>query len=101
VYSFAVLMSELVNKCASHVGCLDNDLRQQRQLSLENIELGARPYFDASKCPPQFAALIRRCWATQPGDRPTMTEVVRALQQIEASLAADGRDAGFGAESDA
>lgn len=42
---------------------------------------GLRPVFPAS-CPPAYAALAQQCWAEDPGQRPTMGQVLRRLNEL-------------------
>jgi hypothetical protein len=41
---------------------------------------GVRPEVPAGSCPPQFEALMRDCWATDPAERPSMQQVLKRLQ---------------------
>lgn len=33
--------------------------------------------------PPRLAALLRKCWETNPADRPTFKDVIQELDEIE------------------
>lgn len=42
-------------------------------------------------CDPAWKSLMEKCWAADPGDRPTFLEIARTLRAMEASLAAKGQ----------
>lgn len=42
------------------------------------VTRGERPPIPAG-CPPAYEALIRRCWASDPKDRPTAASVLKDL----------------------
>lgn len=44
------------------------------------IQAGVRPAFHAEDHPQQIWDLISAAWSTQPGDRPTMAQLSKALQ---------------------
>lgn len=56
---------------------------------------GFRPSLPAD-CHPGLAALIRRCWAADPRERPDASGVAQALLEVAAGLRSDQR-AGAGA----
>lgn len=41
-------------------------------------------------CPPAMRALIEQCWSLQAEKRPEFWQVVKVLEEFEASLARDG-----------
>lgn len=41
-------------------------------------------------CPPAMRALIEQCWSLQPEKRPEFWQIVKVLEQFEASLTSDG-----------
>ncbi len=56
--------------------------------ALAVMKHGLRPEVPAD-APPAAAALMRACWAADSDDRPTMAEVVIALETLTADLEAD------------
>ncbi len=78
VYSYAILLWELVTHKIpfSHL-----NLRipgQEFQLQTK-VSKGERPPIPDS-CDPKLASLMRRCWAEDPGSRPTFTEILTVLE---------------------
>lgn len=41
-------------------------------------------------CPAAMRALIEQCWSSHPDRRPEFCQIVKVLEQFEASLASDG-----------
>jgi serine/threonine protein kinase len=73
VFSFAVLLTEIVNRRLPWHDC-DN-----RSAAIEVVS-GARTVVD-SHCTPALRTIIQRCWATAPDDRPTMADVCAMLDR--------------------
>jgi hypothetical protein len=45
---------------------------------------------DVLSCPPAVAALISKCWAQDPQQRPSAAEVIEEINAIEAGLEGEG-----------
>jgi serine/threonine protein kinase len=73
VFSFAVLLTEIVN------GRLPWHDYDNRSAAIEVVS-GARTVID-SRCAPALRSIIQQCWATVPDKRPTMAEVCALLDQ--------------------
>lgn len=72
------------------------------QIVYSVIYAGARPDLP-SWLPPAYASLVRRCWAADPAERPSMADVlVDVRAQLRAALAErGGGGVGRAASSDA
>jgi serine/threonine protein kinase len=73
VFSFAVLLTEIVNRR------LPWHNYSNRSAAIEVVS-GARTVVD-SHCAPALRNIIQRCWATAPDDRPTMAHVCAMLDR--------------------
>jgi serine/threonine protein kinase len=73
VYSFAVLLWEMLTLCEPFEGLT------QDQLVLEVIQRGSRPAIPTYCGPPKLIDLIRRCWSEKPSDRPSFPQITATL----------------------
>lgn len=71
VYSFGVLLWELYTRKKPWSGVFENE----DELVNAVCDEGERPEIPAD-CPKQLAALIKRCWAEEPDDRPSFQEII-------------------------
>jgi serine/threonine protein kinase len=72
VFSFAVLLTEVVNNQLPWVHLTN-------KLAAVEVVKGFRTTI-SSQCAPALRAVIQKCWATDPDARPTMAEVVTILE---------------------
>jgi hypothetical protein len=77
VFSFAVLLTEIVNRR------LPWHNLSNRSAAIEVVS-GARTEVD-SHCAPALRNIIQQCWATAPDDRPTMAGGVCNARSTDAS----------------
>jgi TPR repeat protein len=86
VYAFAVLLWTLFSGKAPF-----SDLGPV-QVSVAVCDRGERPSPDPADMPQELVVLMKRCWAAQPEQRPTMAAAIgpmgRALRQVGAPAAA-------------
>jgi len=79
VYSFGVVLWEIATRKFPFDG--DND-----KVILKKVSIQAKRPDEAMAVPPEFTAeynaLVQRCWAQEPSDRPEMAEVATILKQI-------------------
>lgn len=90
VFSFGVILFQLFTYSSAvatihRSGCTVKDGHAR-------MEAGWRPYIPL-KVPDAIAALIRRCWAAQPDDRPEFHDVVEELHHFQHELDAKSRKA--------
>lgn len=90
VYAYALILYELITGYQSWT--LEK-VQSAIQLSFW-VREGKRPSWGQLKhtINPQYMRLVERCWSQKPGDRPTLSEVVRVvtdLQRQNAERAAD------------
>uniref|UniRef100_A0A7S3F525 Protein kinase domain-containing protein n=1 Tax=Prasinoderma singulare TaxID=676789 RepID=A0A7S3F525_9VIRI len=89
VFSLGMVMYELFSKC---VLLSKYDVHNDERLELFVSRLHARsapwrPPFGAD-VPAPLRALIRKCWAQDPAERPTAAEAAEALRRIERDASA-------------
>ncbi|KAL1817653.1 hypothetical protein ACET3Z_020227 [Daucus carota] len=83
VYAFGLILWEMV---AGSVPFKDmNPVQAAFAVANKNL----RPAIP-SDCPAAMKALIQQCWSSEPDRRPEFRQVVKVLEQFEASLASDG-----------
>ncbi|GAM18088.1 hypothetical protein SAMD00019534_012630 [Acytostelium subglobosum LB1] len=83
VYSFGVLLWECFSR---EIPYRDKDqITWSRMVLEENYRL---PIPD--NCPPEFSALIQKCWATDPKARPTFDEILVTLQEMKDNMETSG-----------
>ncbi|KAG6506220.1 mitogen-activated protein kinase kinase kinase 7-like isoform X1 [Zingiber officinale] len=80
VYSFGMICFELLT---GKVPFEDNHLQGDKMS--KNIRAGERPLFP-SQCPKYLANLTRRCWHSDPVQRPNFTSICRVLRYIKRFL---------------
>lgn len=81
VYSFGVIIWELLTRREPWDEIVaESSLEFSRQLAQAPTS-DRRPALVAEieQFVPEFAALMRKCWATKPQARPSFTEVVKSL----------------------
>ena len=76
VYSFGVMLWEMLTLQEPYAGM------SQDRMVMAIIEHGLRPSL-AGCGPPRVCELIQRCWAENPNDRPSFSQVSAALYQPE------------------
>lgn len=75
VFAFGILAWELVAGEDAYRGW------HPMQIIMQVSQHGTRPP-PLPHCPPGMAALMERCWAQEPADRPTFTEILAELQPL-------------------
>ncbi|KAG2437968.1 hypothetical protein HXX76_005583 [Chlamydomonas incerta] len=92
VYAWAVLVNEMATGTIPFSDCTkDNpEVHTVLEMGYGRQELaaavcaeGLRPLLPRS-CPPGFAALMNACWAKEPRERPSFSQVVDALDKLAA-----------------
>ncbi|PON61406.1 Serine/threonine protein kinase [Trema orientale] len=83
VYSFGLILWEMV------AGTIPYEEMNPIQAAFAVVNKNLRPAIPAN-CPPAMRALIEQCWSLQPDKRPEFWQVVKVLEEFEASLARDG-----------
>ncbi|XP_019642395.1 PREDICTED: inactive tyrosine-protein kinase 7-like [Branchiostoma belcheri] len=77
VYAFGITMWEIFN-----LGCLPfkelDDEDVMKGLTLGELEPEVPPY-----CPKEVFAVMQKCWAESPKDRPTFSDLAVALSELE------------------
>jgi len=79
VYSYGVILWELLTRVDFFAEVSFNS-----QIEI-NVKNGMRPPIP-SDCPTRYAALVNRCWAQEPSERPTFKDIVFLLLQIKKEL---------------
>ena len=82
VYSFGIMMWELVSRKLPWNDIMAADLEGFKAVLLDAIWSGRRPPTAGpgfEGCPEPFAALMRACWSTAPADRPNFDFIVASL----------------------
>ncbi len=92
LFSLAVVMWQLVAHAQPWEGLSNVAIIYQVAVLRTRNPL---PADDPEACPPRLAALIERCWATDPRSRPDADHVVSELEAMleEAQAAADAKGA--------
>lgn len=83
VYSFGLVLWEMV------AGSIPYEDMNPIQAAFAVVHKNMRPCMPAD-CPPAMRALIEKCWSLQPEKRPEFWQIVKVLEQFEASLGRDG-----------
>ncbi|KAL3745840.1 hypothetical protein ACJRO7_014875 [Eucalyptus globulus] len=83
VYSFGLILWEMV------AGVIPYEDMTPIQAAFAVVNKNLRPVIPKD-CPPALHDLIEQCWSLQPEKRPEFRQIVRVLEQFEASLARDG-----------
>ncbi|CAN7140259.1 serine/threonine/tyrosine-protein kinase HT1 [Brassica rapa] len=83
VYSFGLLLWELV------AGATPYEDMNPIQAAFAVVDKNLRPVIPGD-CPAAMKALIERCWSVAPDKRPDFWQIVKVLQQFEASLEREG-----------
>ncbi|KAJ7945015.1 Protein kinase family protein [Quillaja saponaria] len=81
VYSFGMLSFELLT---GKIPFEDNHLQGEK--SSRNIKVGERPLFPFPS-PKYIVSLIKKCWQTDPTQRPSFSSICRILRNIKKFLA--------------
>ena len=76
VYSFAITCFEILTGKLPFEGVPNNNI-------YESIVAGIRPPLEGVEMSPTLRVLIERCWATNPTERPSFTEICRTLWQCK------------------
>jgi serine/threonine protein kinase len=82
VYSFGVVLWQVVTRKQPFAG------RNFMGVSIDVLE-GKRPQIPPD-CPEAMRKLIERCWHAKPAKRPSMKEVVEAIEKMDRSAAGGG-----------
>jgi len=77
VYSFGIILYEIVTKQ------LPYSEMNQAQIIIEVANQGLRPPFNDDDCSKEWKEIIEKCWSQDPQSRPTMSEVIGMIKQIE------------------
>eukprot|EP00249_Psilotum_nudum_P017527 c26373_g1_i2 orf=903-2117(+) len=88
VYSFGIVLWELIT------GNLPFQNMTAVQAAFAVVNRGVRPTIPAD-CPPALSYIMTRCWATNPDERPSFSEVVNLLEQAQTDLITTVRRARF------
>lgn len=83
VYGFGLILWELI------AGTIPYQDMTPIQAAFAVVHKNLRPVMPAD-CPPAMKALIEQCWSLQPEKRPDFWQIVKVLEQFEASLIHDG-----------
>ncbi|XP_022925883.1 serine/threonine-protein kinase HT1-like [Cucurbita moschata] len=83
VYSFGLMLWEMVS------GAIPYEDMTPIQAAFAVVNKNLRPVI-SSDCPLAMRALIEQCWSVQPDKRPDFWQIVKVLEQFEASVARDG-----------
>ena len=75
VFAFAILMWEIVSISCQPFGGLDG------WAVAAAIQQGQRPEIP-DDCPPQLRNLIKKCWDSEPKQRPTMQQAIEDLKKL-------------------
>eukprot|EP00250_Pteridium_aquilinum_P013616 c21459_g1_i2 orf=859-2046(+) len=82
VYSFGIVLWELLT------GLTPYEDMTPVQAAFAVCQKNARPAIPP-RCPKEIAKLMRKCWSTNPGNRPEFSQVVKALQDFRAQCESD------------
>lgn len=80
VFSFAMVLYEILTGKESH-----HELNNVMMYAHDMATKGYRPPLDDTVTAPEWNNLVRRCWATDPQDRPSFSELITELHNIEHS----------------
>ncbi|KAJ4875182.1 Protein kinase superfamily protein [Raphanus sativus] len=83
VYSFGLLLWEMV------AGATPYEDMNPIQAAFAVVDKNLRPAIPGD-CPAAMKALIERCWSVAPDKRPDFWQIVKVLEQFEASLEREG-----------
>ena len=92
VYSFAVVMWEIATRDVPWADFDKVDFMSFVETLQRLLPTGVRPRVpdEVDRAHPAYCAVMRRCWATQPDERPTFTDIESHLLAAEP----DGTDTG-------
>ena len=76
IYSFALVMWEIIEQKPFF-----EEFRSNAQIEIHVVNHNARPPFSKS-FPPTLKKLISKCWAADPNQRPTTTEILTTLRAL-------------------
>jgi hypothetical protein len=93
VFSFGVVMLELFSGRVLSTVVAPNGTFGEIDSYSKRVALAAYRPPIPGVVPEPIAALIQRCWAQEAAERPSMEEVVQALQQAEGAAAAADAEA--------
>uniref|UniRef100_A0A7S0RF21 Protein kinase domain-containing protein n=1 Tax=Chlamydomonas leiostraca TaxID=1034604 RepID=A0A7S0RF21_9CHLO len=94
VFSFGVILFEVLNRKLMLVDEIKNDPRKDAQAYAERVARGFRPEIPR-RWPEDLTELITACWAQDPHMRPNFVAVVDALKEIEAHQSVGRLDAQY------
>ena len=77
VYSFAIMVWEIFN-CEEPFDSIVDD----HDLMHEVVTQNHRTPLDNGKCPIEMVSIVRKCWMTNPEDRPSFAELVVDLNTM-------------------
>ncbi|KAG2493506.1 hypothetical protein HYH03_008322 [Edaphochlamys debaryana] len=81
VFSFGVILFEVLNRKLMLVDEIKNDPRKDAQAYAERVARGFRPEIP-KRWPDELRELISMCWAQDPHLRPNFTAVVDMLEEV-------------------
>lgn len=84
VFSFAMVVYEIVTGKESH-HAQANVMMYAHNMATNHY----RPPIDDSLSTPEWSSLIRKCWATEPSERPSfaeLLEIINAMEQAHARI---------------
>ena len=78
VYSFAIICWEVVTRRLPYK---DSTTGHIKKSFAEHVQGGEREIIPTD-CPPELAAVIKACWAQDPCQRPTASQVAQILEEL-------------------
>jgi mitogen-activated protein kinase kinase kinase 7 len=100
VFSFGVILFEVLNRKLMLVDEIKNDPRRDAQAYAERVARGFRPDIPPH-WPTPLRELIAACWSQDPHCRPNFDAVVDALAELHASGAVARLDLPFWSQANA
>ena len=76
IYSLGIVLWEMTSGCVPY-----KELETPADI-VQKVFFGGRPDIEPDHCPPEWSELIVRCWAQEPADRPSASELVSLLEDI-------------------
>jgi len=83
VYSFAIVMYEVLQKCLLLAFVSLHGVAAEVDQYVASVVSGFRPFLP-KQWPKEVRFLLTKCWSDKHVDRPSMDEVLEALQEIQA-----------------
>ncbi|EDO36204.1 predicted protein, partial [Nematostella vectensis] len=80
VYSFGVILSEIVTRCEPFETLRATTSILRRIMSTEFPPL--RPTLNADDCDPTITKFIKQCWSEEPSARPTFRDIKKSMRKI-------------------